>query len=104
MEAEHLAGDAIIVMAVTGETTGAASLVEAGLMVGRALLEPGKRFVLLVEPEADPALEGAKDSNRARRLLAEHLGHFGEVKNLHVVDTFEEMLELTLQLWKELEA
>jgi hypothetical protein len=36
--------------------------------------------------------------------LAEHLGHFGEVKNLHVVDTFEEMLELTLQLWKELEA
>jgi len=104
VEAEHLAGDAIIVMAVTGETTGSASLVEAGLMVGRAILEPDKSFVLLVELEADPALEGAKDSNRARRLLLEHLAHFGGVKNLRVVTSFNEMLELTLQLWKEVEA
>ena len=104
VEARHLAGDAIVVMSVTGETTGAASLVEAGLMVARAIMEPDKSFVLYVEPEAHPTLEGAKDSNRARRLLLEHLQHFGEVKNLHIVHSFQEMLELTLQLWEELEA
>lgn len=104
IEARHLAGDAIVLMAVTGETTGAASLVEAGLMVARAIMEPDKSFVLYVEPEADASLEGVKDSNRARRLLLEHLGHFEEVDNLRVVNSFQEMLELTLQLWKELEA
>ena len=103
VEARHLAGDAIITMVVTGETTGSASLVEAGLMVARAILEPKKRFILLVEPEADPSLEGAKDSNRARRLLAEHLAHFLEVKNLHVVSSLDHALGLTLQLWEELE-
>ena len=103
VEARHLAGDAIITMVVTGETTGAASVVEAGLMVARAILEPEKRFILFVEPEADPSLEGAKDSNRARRLLAEHLAHFLEVKNLHVVADLPHALGLTLQLWEELE-
>ena len=37
VEADHLAGDAIVMMAVTGETVGAASLVEAGLLVARAI-------------------------------------------------------------------
>ena len=103
VEAEHLASDAIVVMVVTSETTAAASLVEAGLMVARAILEPEKSFVLYVAPEAFPELEGAKDSNRARRLLTEHLGHFKEVKNLHVVSDFDQVLGLTLQLWNELE-
>lgn len=65
---------------------------------------PDKSFVLLIKPQADPALEGTKDSNRARRLLLDHLGHLNEVDNLWVVNSFQEMLELTLQLWKELEA
>ncbi len=103
IEAEHLAGDVIVLMAVTGETTGAASLVEAGLMVARALLEPDKSFVLYIEPEVNPALEGAKDSNRARRLLAEHLGHFGQVPNLRVATSLDEALEMTLQLWGQLD-
>ena len=103
IEARHLAEDVIIVMTITAETTAAASLVEAGLMVARAILEPEKSFVLYVAPEAFPELEGAKDSNRARRLLTEHLGHFKEVKNLHVVPHFDQVLGLTLQLWNELE-
>lgn len=102
VEAHHLASDTIVLMVITGETTGAASLVEAGLMVARAITEPDKSFVLFVESEADSTLEGAKDSNRARRLLAEHLGHFEEVKNLHVVTDLDEGLELTLRLWNEL--
>ena len=104
VEAGHLAGDVIVLMAVTGETTGAASLVEAGLMVARAVLEPDKRFLLFVEPEADASLEGAKDSNRARRLLLEHLSHFRGVRNLYCVDSLDAMQELALLLWEKLEA
>jgi hypothetical protein len=99
VEADHLAGDAIVMMAVTGETVGAASLVEAGLLVARAIQEPNRFFLLYIEEEVDPSLEGAKDSNRARRLLLEHLSRFGNVPNLEVVASLEEALDLSVKLW-----
>ena len=102
IEADHLAGDAIIMMAVTGETVGAASLVEAGLLVARAIQEPNRFFLLYIEEEADPLLEGAKDSNRARRLLLEHLSRFDRVPNLEVVSSLEGALDLSVKLWRAL--
>ena len=102
VEADHLAGDAIVMMAVTGETVGAASLVEAGLLVARAIQEPNRFFLLYIEEEVDPSLEGAKDSNRARRLLLEHLSRFGNVPNLEVVASLEEALDLSVKLWRAL--
>ena len=102
VEARHLAGDAIVLMVVTGETTGSASLVEAGLLVARAIQEPDRFFLLYIEEEADPSLEGAKDSNRARRLLLEHLSRFDRVPNLEVVSSLEEALDLSVKLWRAL--
>ena len=102
IEADHLAGDTIVMMAVTGETTGSASLVEAGLLVARAIQEPDRFFLLYIEEEADPSLEGAKDSNRARRLLLEHLSRFDRVPNLEVVSSLEEALDLSVKLWRAL--
>ena len=99
VEADHLEGDGIIVMAITGETTGFASLVEAGLMVARATQEPDRFFLLYIEEEVDPSLEGAKDSNRARRLLLEHLSRFGSIPNLEVVASLEGALDLSVKLW-----
>ena len=102
IEADHLAGDTIVMMAVTGETTGSASLVEAGLLVARAIQEPDRFFLLYIEEEADPSLEGAKDSNRARRLLLEHLSRFDRVPNLEVVSSLEGALDLSVKLWRAL--
>ena len=102
IEADHLAGDAIIMMAVTGETVGAASLVEAGLLVARAIQEPNRFFLLYIEEEVDPSLEGAKDSNRARRLLLEHLSRFDRVPNIEVASSLEGALDLSVKLWRAL--
>ena len=102
VEADHLAGDAIVMMAVTGETVGAASLVEAGLLVARAIQEPNRFFLLYIEEEVDPSLEGAKDSNRARRLLLEHLSRFDRVPNIEVASSLEGALDLSVKLWRAL--
>ena len=105
IEAEHLADDAIILFPVTGETLGMGSLSEVGFSILNAIkLDSQREFVVLIEDDVyDDAKETcvpreAKDSARARALVKQHLKKL-RLSNLYVVETMEEMLDVSLQLY-----
>lgn len=106
IEAEHLANDQIVLFPITGETFGMGSLSETGFSILQAVkLEEKRDFVLLIDSkpndsllEENPSLY--KESCRARALVIQHLKKL-QVANVYLVDTLEEMLEVTLVLHKQ---
>ncbi|MDR0859833.1 MAG: nucleoside 2-deoxyribosyltransferase domain-containing protein [Candidatus Peribacteria bacterium] len=103
-EAEHLASDQIILFPITDETYGMGSLSESGYSILNAIsLDDRRDFVILISPtvkkelqEENPAL--FKESTRARALVKQHLKKLN-FSNLYVVETLEEMLEVSIALW-----
>ena len=108
IEARHLANDAIILFPVTDETYAAGSLAEIGFSILHAIRPESQRdFVIMVAPFVKPELEVAnpmyaRDSNRARALVIEHLRKL-RLTNLFVVENLDDMLSCSLVLWKSLE-
>lgn len=119
VEAEHLANDAIILFPVTGETYAFGSLAETGFSMLNAIsLDDRREFVLYIAQEIDELdpkgnklddrlnEDGsknpdskAKDSLRTRALVKQHLKKL-RLPNVYLVDTLEEMLEVSLVLWE----
>jgi hypothetical protein len=103
VEAEHLANDEIILFPVTSETYGTGSLTEVGFSILQAIrLDDRRDFVIMIEMRLDDALDNAdtrKESLRARALVLQHLKKL-RLKNLYVVETLEDMLEVSLQLYQ----
>lgn len=105
LEAEHLAQDPIILFPVLKESYGQGSLSEIGFGPLKALRQnPYRSFAILIDDdvtdalkEADPAR--AKDSKRSRALVK---GHLKDLKhnNVYLVDTLDQMLELSVSLHK----
>ena len=106
IEAEHLANDQVVLFPITGETYGTGSLAETGFSVLNAIrLEDRRDFVIMIEQELDDSLEDAvarKESLRARALVKEHLKKL-RLSNLYVVNSLEEMLEVSVTLYRAAE-
>ena len=106
IEAEHLANDQVVLFPITGETYGTGSLAETGFSVLNAIrLEDRRDFVIMIEQELDDSLEDAvarKESLRARALVKAHLKKL-RLSNLYVVNTLEEMLEVSVTLYRAAE-
>ena len=104
IEAKHLSSDQIILFPITNETYATGSLAETGFSILNAIkLDDRRDFVIMVSQELKPELVesnplAAKESLRARALVQEHLKKLG-FSNLFVVDTLEEMMEVSLTLW-----
>lgn len=102
-ENKHLAEDDIVLFPVTAESSGLGSLGEIGFSIRAALrANRFRQFIFLIEdtctdPEATP--EVVKESNRMRALVKSKLADEArDWHNIHLVDTLEEMLEMTLRL------
>lgn len=106
VEAKHLASDAVVLFPITGETYGTGSLAETGFSILNAIrLDDRRDFVIYIEMELDPRLDNAvarKESLRARALVKEHLKKL-RLSNLYLVDSLEEMLEVSLALYRAAE-
>lgn len=105
IEAEHLANDEIILFPVTGETLGLGSLGEVGFSIlGAIRLDDRRDFVIMIDKNVDPVLMSndsamAKESNKMRALVIQHLKKLN-LRNVYIVDTLDEMLEVSIQLRK----
>ena len=102
-EARHLVEDQIILFPVTNETYGLGSLSEVGFSILQAIkLDDRREFVIMIEHGLSDSLidQGLrKESSRARTLVKQHLKKL-RLPNLYMVDTLEEMLEVSLQLYE----
>lgn len=106
-EAEHLADDAIILFPITKETYATGSLAEVGFSILQAIrLDDRRDFVILIESVLDDDLMTdpnlSKESLRARALVKQHLKKLN-LPNVYVVNTLDEMLAVSLVLYKALE-
>lgn len=103
VEAEHLAEDEIILCPITGETFALGSLAEVGFSILNAIkLDDRRDFVVLIDKELDPSianLPGAQDSLKSRALVRQHLKK-QRLKNVYLVETLEQMLEISIELYK----
>jgi hypothetical protein len=101
-EAKHLADDDIILFPVTSETYGTGSLSEVGFSILQAIrLDDRRDFVILISQTLDDTLDNPtarKESLRARALVKQHLRKL-RLKNVYIVDTLEEMSELSIDLY-----
>lgn len=104
IEADHLANDQIILFPALGETYGIGSLSEAGFSIAQAMRYDSSRdFIFLIERELDESLMinevAAKESIRARALVLAHLKRIN-LPNAYLVETMDDMLELSIALYK----
>jgi hypothetical protein len=106
IEARHLAEDAVILFPVTSETYASGSLAEVGFSILNAIkLDDRRYFVIMIDMHLDDKLNDSvarKESLRARALVSEHLRKL-RLGNLFVVDTLEEMLEISIKVYRAAE-
>lgn len=102
-EARHLAEDAVILFPITSETYACGSLAESGFSIAQALrLDDRRDVIVMIDQKLDENLDDAvarKESLRARSLVKQHLKK-QRLQNVYVVDTLEEMLEVSITLYK----
>ena len=108
VEAEHLADDSLILFPVLSETYGLGSLAETGFSVAQAMrLDDRRDFVILVDPKPSDELASNaalyKESTRNRALVKAHLKKLN-LPNVYVVDTLDEMLDVSVALYKASES
>lgn len=99
-EARHAKTDDIIVLPVTGESLGTASLAEIGFLIAALIVAPHRKGIVFIEPEVDQSLvelnpQAAKESNNARKIVRAHLSLIN-LPNLFVVKDLNEALTTTL--------
>lgn len=103
IEAEHLANDRIILFPITGETYGTGSLSEVGFSILNAIrLDDRRHFVVMIEKDLAEELDdpvARKESLRSRALVVQHLKKL-KLDNVYIVDTLEQMLEVSITLYK----
>jgi len=101
-EAHHLANDAVIAFAVTRETYAAGSLVECGFSILQAIrLDDRRDFIVMIDSTLDESLDdpiARRESLTARALVIQHLKKLN-LTNVYLVDTFEQMLEVSVKLY-----
>jgi hypothetical protein len=108
IEADHLVNDQIVLFPVLGITYGTGSLAETGFSIAQAMrYDESRDFVFLIEDTLSDELmenaDAAKESLRARALVSEHIKR-ANLPNAYIVNTIEEMLELSIVLYRAQES
>jgi hypothetical protein len=109
IESDHLAHDVVQCWPVLGSTYGTGSLAEQGYSIASSLRAPTplpKFVVAMIEMELDDSLDdevARKESIRARKLAATHLANNAS-PNVYVVESLEEMLDLSITLYAAAES
>ncbi|MEC9290922.1 MAG: hypothetical protein VX730_00810 [Pseudomonadota bacterium] len=102
-EAEHLASDAIILFPITRESYALGSLAEIGFALLNLQKNPQKHLIIFIDDKlSDALLENetlAGESLRTRALVKAHLKQQMYLECLHLVDSLEDMLSLSLKLY-----
>jgi hypothetical protein len=106
IEAQHLKTDQVILFPITGETYGSGSLAETGFSVMQVVssiyTSPTRFLVVMIEDDLDTPLKdndvAYKESIRARKLVKAHL-KANPHPNVFIVESFSEMLGLSLELY-----
>lgn len=104
IEADHLVTDDIILFPVTDETFGFGSLAETGFSILSAIRNKNKQFIIIyIAPKVNELLTLkepllAKESNRTRALVKAHLDKFENNPYVFVVDSLEQMKDISLEL------
>lgn len=103
IEADHLADDQIILFPITSMTYGLGSLSEVGFSILQAIkLDDRRDFIVLIDSFLDESLNDPnfiKESLRGRALVKKHLEKL-RLDNLYVVNTLDEMFDLSIELYK----
>lgn len=103
IEAKHLADDELILFPVTSETFGLGSLGEVGFSVLSAIkLDDRRDLIVLIDAKPDESLKGDPrfvESVKMRALVKQHLRK-QRLTNVYLVETLDEMLELSLVLYQ----
>jgi hypothetical protein len=103
IEAKHLADDELILFPVTAETFGLGSLGEVGFSVLSAIkLDDRRDLIILIEAKPDESLKDDPrfiESVKMRALVKQHLKK-QRLTNVYLVETLDEMLELSLVLYQ----
>lgn len=105
----QLKNDTIILMPVTDETYGTGTLSESafGIVTTLASIYQKKtKLVIYIAPEVkydenNPQLcdkTAVKESNRARKIVTNHIKIFHDLPNVYFVHSLEKMLEVTEKL------
>lgn len=106
VEANHLANDQVILFPITSETTAIGSLSEVGFSILNAIkLDDRRDFMILIEQKLDDSITDPpirKESLRARALVLQHLKKLA-LGNVYLVETLEEMLEISVTLYRAAE-
>jgi hypothetical protein len=101
-EAFHLANDDIILFPITSEEYSIGSLSEAGFSILNAIsLDERRDFVIYIARTLDDHLSDValrKESLRARALVMQHLLKL-RLSNLYIVDSLDDMLFLSFELY-----
>ena len=110
LENVNLNEDDIILFPITSETYGTGSLGETGFSLTSSIARAAssnknQRVVFFIAPDVDEKLAeenpaAAKESRRARKLVASKI-KINPVSNVYEVSSLEEMLEISLQLYKK---
>ncbi len=105
-EAEHLAFDRVILFPVLAITDGIVSLAEIGQAEAEIMHSWNRHLIIYIEPKVNDSFfdikpELAKKSNQMRMLIREHLSHLKHPR-IHVVESEEEMWEVTSQVLNSL--
>ena len=103
IEARHLAEDEIILFPILKDSYGLGSLAEVAFGPLKDIIANKNRtYIFLIDDDVTEALQAdkamAKASKRTRALVKGHLKDLG-LKNLHLVSSLEEMLDLTLKVY-----
>ena len=108
LEARHLVEDDIVLFPVTAQTYGTGSLAETGFSILQVLhsvqhAQSHRKVIVYIDPGLDAELVAqnpvaAKESTRARALVAAHLGQIQD-PNVYVVDSMQAMLALSIKLY-----
>lgn len=103
-EAKHLAEDSVILFPVLEETYAFGSLSEVGFSILQSIrLDERRDFVILIKDHLTDELmkdeDKAKDSLKSRALVYQHLKKL-QFTNLYLVNTLDEMLEVSINLYQ----
>jgi len=105
IEAEHLINDDIVLFPITAETFGTGSLAETGYSILNAIRSNDQQFVIIfIDPKVNPLLHqenptAAKESSNSRAIVLAHLKKLNH-PNVFIVKSLEEMLDLSVKLYK----
>lgn len=104
IEAEHLANDEVILLPITKDTYGSASLAEVGLSI-KEISDSGRKVVLYIEPDLLENLNDDKarsESLVARTMLITRLPEIAKnMPNVHIVGNLDELSQKAIELAKE---